>query len=153
MAENDLRERLRETAPGGLLEAPKRVMEKAGETMLKDAPKGVTRYVLKAVPWGPGVAYDIAHVLTAKDKVRAGLGVAGGIAGGALLGEVAGPLGAAAGYSAGEAGAEWLYDHHDQLARQAADTARWMKDRTAHVANRFAHGFDRGMPPYSTPLR
>lgn len=96
---------------------------------------------------------NAAGVLTAKDKHRSGLGVAGGIAGGALLGEVAGPFGAAAGYSAGEAGAEWHYDHHDELARQASETAQWMKDRAADVANRFAHGFDRGMPPQSLPLR
>jgi hypothetical protein len=145
-------ERLRETAPGAMLEMPKAAMKRAGETMLKDAPKGVTRYVLRAIPWGPGVVYDAAKVLTAKDRARAGLGVAGGLVGG-VLGEAAGPLGAAVGYSAGEAGAEWLYDHHDELARKAADTAQWMKARAAHLAGRAAHGFDRGMPPYSTPLR
>jgi len=54
---------------------------------------------------------------------------------------------------AGEAGAEWLYDHHDEIAGQVAETGRWIRDRTAHVAAKAAHGFDRGMPPYSTPLR
>ena len=152
MAEDDLRERLIETAPGGMLEAPKQVLKNAGETMLKDEPKRMTRYVLKTIPGGPGLVYHVAQVLTAKDRARAVLAVAGGMAGGAI-GEAAGPLGAAAGYAAGEAGAAWLYDHHEELDRQAADTAQWMKDRAAHVANRFAHAFDRGMPPHSPTPR
>jgi hypothetical protein len=97
--------------------------------------------------------YDVTHVLTAKDKLRAGLGVLGGIAGGALGGEAGGPLGAVAGYSAGEAGTEWVYDHRDELARKAADTAQWMTARTAGLAGQVAHGFDQGLPPYATPMR
>jgi phage tail tape-measure protein len=125
-------------------------MTHAGEAMLKDTPK-VTRYVLTRIPKAPGFLADVASFATAKDKVRAGLGIAGGFAGGAI-GEAGGPVGAAIGSAAGEAGAEWLYDHRAQLTAKAADTAQWMKDRTAQAASPFAHAFDQGMPPYATPM-
>jgi len=152
MADDDLRERLGATVPGALLAVPEGLVDEGWKIMEKNLPKGRIRFVLKTIPKAPGYGYDAVQVVTAKDKGRALAGVAGGFAGG-FLGSAGGLLGKIGGHMAGEAGAEWLYDHHDELARKAAETARWIKDRTAHVANRAAHGFDRGMPPYSTPLR
>jgi hypothetical protein len=134
----------------GALAAADSLTKTAGKAMLKDAP-AVTRYVLTRIPKGPGFIADIADVLTAKDKLRSLVGVAGGAAGGAL-GELGGPIGAAVGAGAGQAGSEWIYDHRDELAQRAAETAQWMKDRTAQLAGQVAHGFDRGIPPYATPM-
>jgi len=120
--------------------------------MLKDAPR-TARYVLRKIPGAPGFIYDAATLATSKDRLRTGLGIAGGAAGAAAGGAIGGPVGAALGSAAGEAGTEWVYDHRDELARKAADTAQWMKARTAQVAGGFAHGFDQGLAPYVTPLR
>jgi len=151
MAEDAAHEGYAPAAGTGALKGAESLLQDAGKAMLKDAPRR-TRYVLRRIPGAPGLIYDIANFATAKDKLRAGVGIAGGVVGG-FAGEAAGPVGAAVGSAAGEAGAEWLYDHHDELARKVADTAQWMKERGLHVAGQAAHGFDRGMPPYSTPLR
>jgi hypothetical protein len=124
----------------GLLEGAKHMVKGAGETILKDA-RPLTRFKLMRIPGVPGLVYDAADFATAKNKVRAGIGIAGGLAGG-FVGEAGGPVGAAMGSAAGEAGAEWLYDHR-------TDIGDWMKRRVAQAA----HGFDRGMPPFSSTLR
>jgi hypothetical protein len=136
----------------GALEGAKRLMTDAGKEMLKEAPNA-TRYVLRKVPGAPGFIYDAATFATSKDKLRTGLGMAGGGLGGMAGGAIGGPVGAALGSAAGEAGTEWVYDHRDELARKAADTAQWMKARTAQAAGVLTHGFDQGLPPYATPMR
>jgi hypothetical protein len=136
----------------GALEGARNILDDAGKEMLKDAP-GTTRYVLRKIPGAPGFIYDAATLATSKDRLRTGLGMAGGAAGAAAGGAVGGPVGAALGSAAGEAGTEWVYDHRDELARKAADIGQWMMDRTAQVAGAAAHGFDQGLPPYANPLR
>jgi hypothetical protein len=139
---------LTEAVPGGLLDIPKRIIGQAGKAMLKEAPK-VTRFVLKKIPGVPGFVADVADFATAKDKWRAGLGLAGGVLGG-VAGEALDPLGGGvAGGMAGEAGAKWVYDHHAELQQKAAATAQWMKDRAAQVAGSAAQGVANSLPTFA----
>lgn len=126
-----------EHAAGGMIKGVEETLGRASKEMLREAPKRA-RFVLKRAPGAPGLVYDVATLVTAKDKMRKVVGIAGSAAGGALGAgaglltgpgpAVASPLGAAAGSALGESAAEALYDNRLAIAD-------WMKVRAATLTD------------------
>lgn len=123
---------------GGFLDGQAEAVKKLGERLIERAP-GVTRFVLKRIPEGPGYVYDAVSAASEPDRLRAGFGVAGSILGGlggGALGTAAGgvnaPIGAAVGSAFGdEIGKEYYDQHRDQIRQGLGDIKSWMKARTA----------------------
>ena len=112
---------------GGMLEGVHKIVDAAGEHILKDA-KSVTRFVLKRIPGAPAFVYDVTQLATAPNKTRTAFGLAGGFVGGAAggaLGTAAGgvnaPIGAALGSTFGENVGEQIYDDHRKAIDRFVD--------------------------------
>lgn len=141
----------------GLMEGCDKATEVIDRLMAKSLPRGA-RIVIKTVRKAPVGVMKGAEVFTARDRLRALTGLAGGALGGAAggaLGAATGPaapvgvpLGAAVGSVAGQHIAEELYDDHaDEARRGIAATKAWIDERNAALGRGILNDFQRYTRP------